>query len=89
MILFRFFPWKRYILCLLLDFLLVLAQLIELQHDALRSILHLLLENQLGNLRPWTLGSFNTTLLACISLLLTTRTLFDDQFEITRRALNR
>ena len=68
---------------LLLDFLLVLTQLIELQHDALRNILHLLLENKLSDLRPRTLGSFNTTLLACISLLLTTRTLFDDQFEIT------
>ena len=68
---------------LLLDFLLVLTQLIELQHDALRNILHLLLENKLSDLRPRTLGSFNTTLLACIPLLLTTRTLFDDQFEIT------
>ena len=70
-------------LCLLLDFLLVLTQLIELQHDAPRNILHLLLENQLGNLRPRALRSLNTTLLACISLLLTTRTLFDGQFEIT------
>ena len=60
---------KRYMLCLLHYLLLVLIQLVKIQHDALHDIFKLLLKNQLSYLRSWVLRSFNTALPARISLL--------------------